>query len=54
MRYEYICSETGEEKVVYHGMNESPVVKSISGNKMVKKIFATTIHGMDNLGRSKK
>jgi len=53
MRYEYICRETGEEKVVYHGMNESPVVLTKDGKPMVKKIFASTIHGMDNLGRSK-
>ena len=54
MKYIYICKETGEEREVTHGMDETPKILTKCGKVMKRKIHASTITGMDNLGRSKR
>jgi len=54
MKYIYICKETGEEREVTHGMDENPEILTKCGKVMKRKIHASTITGMDNLGRSKR
>ena len=54
MKYIYICKETGEEREVSHGMDENPEILTKEGKVMTKKIHASTITGMDKLGRSRR
>jgi predicted nucleic acid-binding Zn ribbon protein len=55
MTYEYEHRETGEERVVRHGMDEKPVVLTKDGKHlMTKKIHTSVLVGMDSWGRSKK
>ena len=54
MKYTYICKETGEEREVSHGMDETPEILTKCGKVMKRKIHASTSTWMDKLGRSKR
>lgn len=50
MRYTYVYKD--EKRVVEHGMDEKPEVRTKDGKLMVKEIFASPLVGMDKYGSS--
>lgn len=53
--YDYYSEETGEEKEVFHGINEEPDVLDSSGNLMKRSISAANfVMGKNNKDSTRK